>query len=273
MRGDVAGPMSVFEADNVWFAYRDTPALKGLSLEVRQGERVTLIGANGSGKSTLLRLLAGLAFAERGQVRFFGEALTEERLEPDAFFFRFRRGVGVLFQNPDLQLFNASVFDEVAFGPLQLGMPREQIRAIVEETLESMGIADLRHRAPHRLSGGEKKRVALASVLALNPDVLLLDEPTAALDPKSETQIIELLASWADGRKTVVTATHDLQMLEDIADRCYVLQDGQVAGEGTPLAILHDLRLLTAARLIRPQHHGHETGSMHSHPHVHSKDL
>jgi cobalt/nickel transport system ATP-binding protein len=265
--------MSTLEMDQVWFAYRDTPALKGVSLEVKSGERVALIGANGSGKSTLLRLLAGLAFAERGQLRFAGEAVTEERLKDEAFFFGFRRRVGVLFQNPDLQLFNASVFDEVAFGPLQLGMAREQIRARVEETLETMGIAELRNRAPHRLSGGEKKRVALASVLVLNPEVLLLDEPTAALDPKSETQIIELLASWGNGRKTVVTATHDLQTLEEIADRCYVLQDGQVAGEGTPFAVLHDLRLLTATRLIRPQHHGHDRDGLHSHPHVHSGDV
>jgi cobalt/nickel transport system ATP-binding protein len=265
--------MSAFEAEGVWFAYRGVPALKGLSLKVRQGERVALIGANGSGKSTLLRVLAGLAFAERGQLRFCGEEITEERLQEEELFFRFRRRVGVLFQNPELQLFNASVFDEVAFGPLQLKVPRPQIRRMVEETLESMGIADFRDRSPHRLSAGEKKRVALASVLVLNPDVLLLDEPTAALDPKSETQMMELLASWANGRKTVVTATHDLQTLEEIADRCYVLQDGQVAGEGTPLEVLHDLRLLTATRLVRPQHHGHETGGMPSHPHIHSGDL
>lgn len=265
--------MSAFEVEDVWFSYRDVPALNSLSLRVQAGERVALIGANGSGKSTLLRLLAGLAFAQRGRVRFFGEAVTEERLDEEEFFFRFRRGVGILFQNPDLQLFTASVFDEVAFGPLQLGVPRSQIRAIVEETLERMAIAGLRNRAPHRLSGGEKKRVALASVLVMNPQVLLLDEPTATLDPRSETHILELLTSFANGRKTVVTATHDLQTLQDIADRCYVLQDGQVAGEGTPLEILHDLRLLTQTRLIRPQQHGHDRGGIHPHPHVHTSDL
>jgi cobalt/nickel transport system ATP-binding protein len=214
-----------------------------------------------------------LAFAERGQVRFFGQLITAERLEDEAFFFPFRKRVGVLFQNPDLQLFNASVFDEVAFAPLQLRIPRDRIRAMVEQTLEQMGITDLRNRAPHRLSAGEKKRVALASVLVVNPEVLLLDEPTAALDPKSETLIVELLASWADGRKTVVTATHDLQTLEDVADRCYVLHDGRVAGDGSPLAVLHDLRLLAAARLIRPQHHGHDRDSLHPHPHLHEGEL
>jgi cobalt/nickel transport system ATP-binding protein len=265
--------MSAFEAESIWFSYRGVPALKGLTLHVRPGERVALIGANGSGKSTLLRLLAGLAFAERGQVRFFGQPVTQERLEDEAFFFPFRRRVGVLFQNPDLQLFNASVFDEVAFAPLQLRIPRDRIRAMVEHTLEQMGIVDLRHRAPHRLSAGEKKRVALASVLVMNPEVLLLDEPTAALDPKSEALIVELLSSWTGGRKTVVTATHDLQTLEDVADRCYVLQDGQVAGVGAPLAVLHDPRLLAAARLIRPQHHAHDRDSPHPHPHLHKGEL
>lgn len=262
-----------FEVQRVSFAYRGVRALNDLSLQVRRGERMALIGANGSGKSTLLRALAGLAFPDDGSIRFFGEPMTEERLRNEDFCFQFRRRVGLLFQNPDVQLFNASVFDEVAFGPLQLKWPRDQIRAMVEDTLESMGIEDLRNRAPHRLSGGEKKRVALASVLVLDPEVLLLDEPTAALDPTSETQVIDLLAGWASGAKTVITATHDLDALEEIADRCVVLRNGQVAGEGTPLAVLHDLRLLTATGLVRPQHHAHDRESVASHPHVHLGDV
>ena len=264
---------SAFTIDGVSFAYRGVLALKGLSLAVERGERVALIGANGSGKSTLLRLLAGLAFPDAGKISYFGEPLTEQRLGAEAVFFDFRRRVGVLFQNPDIQLFNASVFDEVAFGPLQLRWPRDQIRQLVERTLDSMGIAHLANRAPHRLSGGEKKRVALASVLVLDPEVLLLDEPTAALDPKSRTQIVELLASWANSGKTVITATHDLETLEDIADRCYVLKEGQVAGEGTPVALLHNPALLSAAHLIRPQHHEHHGHGVHPHPHVHLEDL
>lgn len=267
------GRAALFEAREVSFRYRGVPALDKLSIRVQAGERVALIGANGSGKSTLIRLLAALAFAESGEIAFCGEPITQERLQEERFFFDFRKRVGVLFQNPDIQLFNTSVFDEVAFGPLQLRWPRDQIHAVVEQTLEQMGVAHLRNRAPHRLSGGEKKRVALASVLVLDPEVLLLDEPTAALDPGSQTQIIGLLASWANGPKTIITATHDLETLEDIADRCYVLEKGRVAGEGSPLGVLHDLGLLTKAGLLRPQHHNHGREAVHPHPHAHLGDL
>ncbi|MDQ2777286.1 MAG: energy-coupling factor ABC transporter ATP-binding protein [Acidobacteriota bacterium] len=263
----------VFDIADVCFSYRGHKALSGLSVQVHRGERIALIGANGSGKSTLLRLLAGLSFPDSGGISLFGEELTEERLEEEEYFFRFRRRVGILFQNPDVQLFNASVFDEIAFGPLQMGWPRDQIRNLVNKTLEEMRIADLRDRAPHRLSGGEKKRVALASVLVLDPEVLLLDEPTAALDPHSDDQMINLLKSWANGKKTVITATHDLDTLEDIADRCYVLDNGRIAAEGAPLTILHDTRMLAAAKLVRPQHHTHSHGVTKPHPHVHTSDI
>src|SRR5262249_43553329 len=160
MTGSTDGSRAVFEANALCYRYRDVSALNGLSMSVRKGERVALLGANGSGKSTLLRILAGIYFPDSGRVSFFGEALTGERLEDDRFFFDFRRRVGLVFQNPDVQLFNPSVFDEVAFGPLQLRWPKDQIRTRVQETLDLMGIAHLKDRAPHRLSGGEKKRVA-----------------------------------------------------------------------------------------------------------------
>jgi cobalt/nickel transport system ATP-binding protein len=274
----MAGPVSpgvepAFRVRAVSYRYQQQPALRELSMQVSPGERVALLGANGSGKSTLLRLLAGLAFPESGEIAFFGQALTERAFEDEAFFFGFRRRVGLVFQNPDVQLFNPSVFDEVAFGPLQLRWPKEKIRERVEAALESMGIGHLRDRAPHRLSGGEKKRVALASVLVTDPEVLLLDEPSAALDPLSRAEIIRLLASWKDGAKTVITATHDLDTLEDIADRCYVLQGGQVAGEGTPLAVLHDVALLECTGLVRVHKHVHDPGdSPHPHPHLHRHD-
>ncbi len=242
-------------------------------MQVAAGERVALLGANGSGKSTLMRLLAGLAFPERGEISFFGQSLTDRVFEDEAFFFSFRRRVGLVFQNPDVQLFNPSVFDEVAFGPLQLRWPKGRVRDRVEAALESMGIAHLRDRAPHRLSGGEKKRVALASVLVSDPDVLLLDEPAAALDPLSQGEIVALLASWKDGAKTVITATHDMDTLEDIADRCYVLQSGRVAGEGSPLEVLHDVALLERTGLVRVHDHVHEGSEVpHPHPHLHRHD-
>jgi cobalt/nickel transport system ATP-binding protein len=262
-----------FDVRQASYSYDNIAALREVSLEIKRGERVALLGANGSGKSTVLRLLAALSFPRTGSISFFGEALNEECLRAEEFFFAFRRRVGVVFQNPDVQLFNASVFDEVAFGPLQLGWPRDQIRQRVEETLHAMGIADLRNRAPHRLSGGEKKRVAIASVLVLDPEVLLLDEPIAALDPGSQNQISELLSSWEDGSRTVVMATHDLDALEEIADRCYVLDNGRISGVGEPLAILHDVPLLERSGLIRPHHHVHRAGGIKSHPHLHLEDF
>lgn len=261
---------TVFQVRQVSYSYDRVAALHEVSLEAKRGERIALLGANGSGKSTLLRLLAGLAFPERGEISFFKESLTESRLREEEFFFRFRRGVGVVFQNPDVQLFNASVFDEVAFGPLQLRWPKDQVRQRVEETLAAMGIANLRDRAPHRLSGGEKKRVALASVLVLNPEVLLLDEPTAGLDPSSQMQMVELLTAAGDGSKTVIMATHDLDALEDVADRCYLLANGRIAGEGKPLDILHNVALLEQTKLIHPHHHIHNTDGIQPHPHLHS---
>ena len=145
-----------FDVANVSYRYNQTPALSGLSIQVARGERVALLGANGSGKSTLLRLLGALSFPSEGQISFFGDPLTEESLQNETRFFDFRRRVGIIFQNPDIQLFNPSVFDEVAFGPLQLQWPKTDIRDRVEQALQEMGIAHLRDRAPHRLSGGEK---------------------------------------------------------------------------------------------------------------------
>jgi cobalt/nickel transport system ATP-binding protein len=262
-----------FDVRAASFFYNDIAALENLTLAISRGERIALLGANGSGKSTLLRLLAGLAFPKSGEVSFFGEPLTEAQFRRESFFFEFRRRVGVVFQNPDVQLFNASVFDELAFGPLQMRWPKERVRQKVEETLENMGISHLRDRPPHRLSGGEKKRVALASVLVLDPEVLLLDEPAGALDPTSQNHIVELMRSWKAGTKTVITATHDLDTIEDIADRCYVLKDGGVAGVGDPTTILHDVALLERSRLLRRLHHVHRMPSTpHPHIHLHEND-
>jgi cobalt/nickel transport system ATP-binding protein len=265
----MGGPMTLFEIERLTYRYDRVTALDDLSLAIADGSRVALVGANGSGKSTLLRILDGLYFAQAGAVRFRGEALTEARFGDDAFAFSFRRQVGLVFQNPDVQLFNPSVFDEVAFGPLQLGWSKSEVRERVHETLERFGIAHLSDRMPHRLSGGEKKRVALASVLVLDPAVLLLDEPTAALDPRSQSQVIDLLVEWGGGAKSVVTATHNLADLEDVADRCLVLDRGRVVAEGAPAEILRDRELLERSNLVHAHRHHHRSGELHSHPHDH----
>jgi cobalt/nickel transport system ATP-binding protein len=262
-------PEPVFAVDSVVYHYQTQIALNGLSMQIERGERVALLGANGSGKSTLLRLLDALYFAERGSVQFCGCVLSEEQLQDDTFAFDFRRRVGLVFQNPDVQLFNPTVFDEVAFGPLQLRWPKQQIRERVAEALERQEITHLIDRPPHRLSGGEKKRVALASVLVLDPEVLLLDEPTSSLDPKSQGHMIDFLAGWGGGVKTIVTATHDLDSVEYIADRCVVLQDGVVAAAGKPAEVLADRALLERTNLIHAHMHRHASGEFHSHPHRH----
>lgn len=260
---------NIFEAREVTFRYNDLTALDDLSLTIKQYQRVAILGANGSGKSTFLRLLDALYFPDRGTIRAFGEDLTEEAFQDDEFAFRFRRRVAFVFQNPDVQLFNPTVFDEIAFAPLQLRWSKDEIRQKVAEILDVMEIAHLKDRSPHRLSGGEKKRVALASVLILEPEVLLLDEPTAALDPKSQSRVVDFLTGWSGAAKTVITATHDLDIVEDIADYCFVFQNGRIAGEGTPMQILSDGNLLERTNLIHAHRHVHSNGVVHSHSHRH----
>ena len=268
MKGQfVTGP--IFEVRDVTYRYQEVTALDGLNLTIMPGQRVALLGANGSGKSTLLSILDGLHFPQKGSVEFRGELLTESRLQTRQVEFDFRRRVALVFQNPDVQLLNPTVFDEVAFGPLQMRWPRDQILLRVSEMLEQMEIMHLKDRSPHHLSTGEKKRVALASVLILDPEVLLLDEPTAALDPKSESQMIDFLVSCSGGRKTVVTATHDLDLIEDIADSCHIFQRGRIVATGTPAEILNDHALLLSTNLIHAHRHAHASGELHSHPHRH----
>ena len=243
--------INAFEARNVTFRYNDVVALDDLTVNIEQNKRIAILGANGSGKSTFLRLLDGLYFPDKGIISAFGDELTEDAFQSDEFAHAFRRRVAFVFQNPDVQLFNPTVFDEVAFAPLQLKWAKGEIISKVDEMLETLEISHLKDRAPHRLSGGEKKRVALASVLILEPEVLLLDEPTAALDPKSQSGIVELLAGWSNADKTVVTATHDLDTIEDIADYCYIFQNGRIAGSGTPREVVADTALLESANLIK----------------------
>lgn len=261
--------LPIFEVDNVSYHYQHQPALKLCSLRIEQGQRIALLGANGSGKSTLLRLLNALYFADQGEIKAFGETLSETAMIDDAVNFAFRQRVGFVFQNPDVQLFNPTVFDEIAFGPLQMGWPKEKILKAIDASLDRFGISHLKHRAPHQLSGGEKKRVALASILILEPEVVLLDEPTAALDPASQSDVIRFLIECRNTGRTVITATHDLDILEDIADYAFVLAAGQVVAEGTPAQILANTSLLQETHLAHAHWHIHADGKVHQHQHVH----
>ena len=241
-----------FELADVTYRYREVPALDKISLQIPVGRRVALLGANGCGKSTLLRVLDGLYFPESGVVTHRGGPMTEQEFLHDEFALAFRRNVGLVFQNPDVQLFCPTVFDEIAFGPLQLGLAKEHVRGAVDKALDVFEIRHLKDRAPHHLSGGEKKRVAIASVLVMDPTVLLLDEPTAALDPRSQARIVEYLQKWHGHGRTTVVATHDLHLLPEIADECVVLERGRVIGIGAPAQILRDDELLLRANLVHP---------------------
>jgi len=259
----------VFEIDHITFSYNNQIALKNVSLTVRAGERIAILGANGSGKSTLLKILDALYFPQSGAVRAFGDAVTEESLQDETRAFEFRRRVGLVFQDPDVQLFSPTVWDEITFAPLHLGLPRAEVIERAEWAMELLGIAKLRERAPHRLSGGEKKKVALASVLSLRPDVWLLDEPTASLDPRSQSRLLDFIGELGRDGKTVVTATHDLDIVEEIADRVVMFcEDHEITAEGAPRELLSDYDRLVECNLIHEHRHKHAQ-TEHAHHHLH----
>ena len=271
---DTGAGAPVFRVDSVSYRYRETVALAGVSLTIGAGERVALLGANGSGKSTLLKMLDGLIFPDQGHIRALGHELSAEALKDDGFSRMFRQQVGFVFQNSDAQLFSPSVREEIAFGPLHLGLSLEEVGRRVDDTLHIMGLEQLADRPPYNLSGGEKKKVALASVLAISPDVFLFDEPTAGLDPKTVSFLERMVLQLSDAGKTVVTATQDLELARVIADRVLVLgEDHRLAGEGPPDEVLTDRELLLSSNLIHDHSHRHdERGLEHIHPHSHLTD-
>jgi cobalt/nickel transport system ATP-binding protein len=243
-------------------------ALDGIDLDIWSGQRVAVLGANGSGKSTLLKLLDGIVAPSHGTVRALGRDVAAVAGGEDAF--SFHREVGLVFQDPDIQLFSATVLDDVAFGPLQLGLTPNDVRTRCSEALATMEIAHLADRAPFELSGGEKKRAAIASVLSLRPDVLLLDEPTASLDPRTKWLLVDLIGRLAAAGRTLVVATHELDIVPIIADRVVVLgEDRRILADGLPAAILADTDLLIRANLIHAHLHRH--GPVR-HLHVHDLD-
>ncbi|HEX3088412.1 MAG TPA: ABC transporter ATP-binding protein [Ilumatobacteraceae bacterium] len=247
----------VFVVEDVSYAYLDRfPALDKVSLSIGRGEKLAMLGANGCGKSTLLKILDGLLFPDSGTFTAFGEIVTEDALEDEQFNRGFRSRVGFIFQNSDAQVFSPTVSEEVAFGPLNQGMSSSDAAARVHDTLAMLGIVDLADRAPYQLSGGQKKRVAIASVLAMNPEVLLFDEPTAALDPRTQQWLIELIVELNEAGKTIVVATHDLATVDVLADRCVVFgEDHRFVGSGTPQEILGNRDLLLSVNLIHERTH------------------
>jgi energy-coupling factor transport system ATP-binding protein len=238
------GPPAV-SCDNLVFSYpgSELPALAGVSLELRAGEYVGVVGPNGGGKSTLLRLINGLLRTDSGSVRVGG-------LDPASEPYLVRRRVGMLFQNPENGLVAPFVEDDVAFGLENLGVERTEMRERVREAIRAVGLEGYERREPHTLSGGEKQRVALAGLLALDPEVLLLDEPTSMLDAAGRTEVLERLEALR-GSRTVVHVTHHLDELLD-ADRVLVLNAGKLVADVSPERLVTDPVLLRDNRLALP---------------------
>jgi cobalt/nickel transport system ATP-binding protein len=220
-----------------------TTALRGVDLRVQAGEAVAIVGANGAGKSTLLQHINGLLLPGSGSVHVEGLELTRTNLPA------VRRKVGYVFQDADDQLFMPTVRDDVAFGPLNLGLEEDQVSARVHAALDAVGASHLAPRAPYRLSGGEKRAVAIAGVLAMAPAILVLDEPSSGLDPAGRRRLIELLCSFTHTR---VIATHDLDLVLDTCQRVVVLHEGRVHAQGAPRQLLADAALLRHCRLELP---------------------
>lgn len=234
----------IVEAKDLEFTYPDnTRALDGVSFKIRHGESVAIVGANGAGKSTLLLHLNGYLTPTAGQVRIGDFPLTKETL------LEVRRTVGMVFQDPDDQLFMSTVYDDVAFGPLNLGLPVEEVRSKVTAALETVGVLDLMDRPPHRLSSGQKRRVAIATVLSMSPDILVMDEPTSGLDPQARRQLINLLSTFKHSK---IFASHDLDMVMDLCERTIILHDGKIKADGPTREIFQDENLLAESHLEKP---------------------
>jgi len=241
------------EVRDLCFAYPDgTEALKGVSFRITHGESVALVGANGAGKSTLLLHLNGYLTPTSGEVRIGETPLIRETAAA------VRRAVGMVFQDPDDQIFMPTVYEDVAFGPLNAGLPQEEIEHRVVSALERVGMAHLRNRPPYNLSAGEKRAVAIATVLAMSPDILVMDEPSSHLDPRGRRRLIELLKSF---KHTKIIATHDLELVVELCSRVIVLDGGKVMAEGHTVELLNDEALMLAHGLERPH------SLRHIHPH------
>ncbi len=230
---------NVIEVEDLHFRYRDgTEALKGLSLSIQEGSRVAILGPNGAGKSTLLLHLNGLYLPARGKVRVLGREITPQTEK------WVKSKVGLVFQDPDDQVFSSSVWEDVSFGPLNMNLSPEQVKARVENALRAVQMEEYKNKAPYHLSYGQKKRVAIAGVLAMEPEIIVLDEPMGYLDPRSKENLLDILSRLHRRKITIVIATHDVDLAAEWADRVIVIKNGRTLAEG-------DASLLTDERLVR----------------------
>lgn len=230
--------------ENLYYIYTDgTKAIDGINLEINHGESVGIVGANGAGKTTLLLAMVGILLPTRGEIRIGDLPVTKQTLPI------IRQKIGYTFQNADDQLFNATVYDEVAFGPRNYKISEEEVNKRVNKALETVGALHLKDRQSYKLSGGEKRSVSIACILSMEPDILLMDEPSAALDPKSRRKLINLLKNF---KHTKIIATHDLDMVLDVCERTIIIGNGKVIADGNTNEILSDGEILNKCGLEKP---------------------
>jgi len=238
---------------NVTYSYPDgNIAIEGLDLDIEKGEAVAIVGPNGAGKSTLLQIIAGLIPVSDGRLIITGREIDRRSVERPNDLEWLRRKLGIIFQDSDVALFNSTVWNDVVFGPLHMGLPVEEVKARGTRALDRLGIAHLRDRAPYRLSGGEKRKVSIACVLSIEPDILLFDEPTSDLDPRSRRMVLDLLKSMTAEGKTLIVATHDVNAVPDFATRIVVLKK-RVLASGDVRTILSNEAMLNEADLDVPE--------------------
>jgi cobalt/nickel transport system ATP-binding protein len=239
----------MIELRGLSYSYPDgTPALRGINMKIDKGERVAVIGPNGAGKSTLFLHLNGILRPTAGEVIIDGK-----KMEYSRDLIKIRQKVGIVFQNPDDQLFSPTVREDVAFGPMNLGLPMDEVEERVRDALQKVGITGYENRAPHHLSGGEKKRVAIAGILAMKPEIMVLDEPTTGLDPETADGIIRILLELSMEGITVIISSHDVEIISQFAERVFVLNNGKLIAEGTPREIFRDAELISRASLRLPR--------------------
>lgn len=217
--------MALIELNNINFQYDDIPSLVDISLSIEKGESVGLEGDNGSGKSTLIKLLNGLIFASSGTYFFEGKEISKKTMKDELFEKQFHSKIGYVFQNSETQLFCGSVKEEIAFGPRQMGLAEDEIEIRCSDVMKLLGLTAIAERAPYHLSGGEKRKTALACVISMNPDVLIIDEPMNGLDKKSRVVLLDFLKAWKSAGKTLIIATHEQSLLNELVDRTVTITE------------------------------------------------
>lgn len=240
---------SIFTLEHISYQYADgTMALKDISLSFERGKKIALIGNNGAGKSTLFLLLNGILKPTSGTISFKGKKLSYSRKEIK----ELRQQVGIVFQNPDSQLFSSSVYEDIKFGPKNLGLPVERVNEIVDEVMKLTETESLKDKPPHFLSIGQKKRVSIAGIIAMNPELMVLDEPTAGLDPYYSKNIMTLLADIHNENRTIVLSTHNVDLAYEWADEIIVLHNGEMISRGTPSEVFQQNEVLQKSHLHQP---------------------